>query len=229
LDYPKPKNSNGLVRLRIPCLKKKLFFVAKYLTRVFFCFTFVSYQSTAGSHCLNNSTTKMLVLQTKTQTLNVAINQDGTLSLTDHKGRPAKGAGSIIQNLGGKDAVLARCKEVQGGAAALKAEKDAQQAENKAKTMARLARLEDLAKVANPTNAELAVMLELISELSSRGWAVSSYLTTGPLSEAIVKQIGDFTATPYSNGSIVVKSAAGILSNNRLTRNRVGDLVDILG
>jgi hypothetical protein len=171
----------------------------------------------------------MLVLQTKTQTLNVAINQDGTLSLTDHKGRPAKGAGSIIQNLGGKDAVLARCKEVQGGAAALKAAKAAHQAENKANIIDRLARLEELAKIATPTKAELVEMLQLISQLGAKGWAVSSFLTTGPLSEAIVKQIGDFTATPYSNGSIVVKSAAGIWSNNRLTPKRVGDLVNILG
>jgi hypothetical protein len=172
----------------------------------------------------------MLVLQTKTQTLNVAINQDGTLSLTDHKGRPAKGAGSIIQNLGGKDAVLARCKEVEGGAAALKAAKAAQQAENKAKTMARLARLEGVATLANPSKAELVEMLQLISDLGSKGWAVLSFLTNGPLSEAIVKQIGEFTATPYSGGSIVVRAKTGaVYSNSRLTRNRVGDLVGLLG
>ena len=52
----------------------------------------------------------MLKLRTKTRDLDVVVNNDGTITITC-KGKPINNPGQIILQMGGIDAVLARCKE----------------------------------------------------------------------------------------------------------------------
>ena len=53
----------------------------------------------------------MKILETNTRTLVVCQNTDGSLLITEN-GLPIKNAGNFILNLGGIDAVLARCKDM---------------------------------------------------------------------------------------------------------------------
>ena len=53
----------------------------------------------------------MKILETNTRTLVVCQNIDGSLLITEN-GLPIKNAGNFILNLGGIDAVLARCKDI---------------------------------------------------------------------------------------------------------------------
>lgn len=53
----------------------------------------------------------MKILETNTRTLVVSQNADGSLLITE-KGLPIKNAGNFILNLGGIDAVLAKCKDM---------------------------------------------------------------------------------------------------------------------
>lgn len=52
----------------------------------------------------------MLKLRTNARTLDVVQNEDGTLSIS-WRGQPINNAGQFINQLGGIDAVIARCKE----------------------------------------------------------------------------------------------------------------------
>ena len=53
----------------------------------------------------------MKILKTKTRTLVVCQNADGSLLITEN-GIPIKNAGSFILNLGGINAVLEKCKDM---------------------------------------------------------------------------------------------------------------------
>ena len=53
----------------------------------------------------------MKILETNTRTLVVCQNADGSLLITEN-GSPIKNAGNFIFNLGGIDAVLAKCKDM---------------------------------------------------------------------------------------------------------------------
>lgn len=52
----------------------------------------------------------MLKLRTNTRVMDVVVNHDGTITITC-KGRPINNPGQLILQMGGIDAVLARCKE----------------------------------------------------------------------------------------------------------------------
>lgn len=53
----------------------------------------------------------MKILETNTRTLAVCQNADGSLLITEN-GLPIKNAGNFILNIGGIDAVLAKCKDM---------------------------------------------------------------------------------------------------------------------
>ena len=85
----------------------------------------------------------MLKLRTNTRVLDVVVNNDGTITITC-EGKPINNPGQFILQMGGIDAILARCKEYTD--AAWQAELEREQSVKLAAKVAARQRCEQLIK-----------------------------------------------------------------------------------
>ena len=117
----------------------------------------------------------MKILETNTRTLVVYQNTDGSLLITEN-GLPIKNAGNFILNLGGIDAVLARCKDMSEDE--LMAERNSKLAKQKAKQQEQQRRILEEKLLAETAYKKTFVNGEIVESTPHNIYVLLSFLNT---------------------------------------------------
>lgn len=173
---------------------------------------------------------KTLIFKSKNNIFEV-IESEGSLQINKAPGIPLENQNSLIVANGGHDAFLAKCQYSDKPYSELYAEREAQVEKSKEiNARAKAERLSNLWDAA-PQERSAKGMYDLfkeINKLDPDGWKVVQFffLQKNPLSDVLRAKLGNYTATPYDNGEVIIKANGVSYSNHRHhTRKPISDLI----
>lgn len=141
-----------------------------------------------------------MYLKTNTQTYIVTEREDGTLNITDLRGKPVKNAGLLIASIGGIEAVKARLTA------------ELPQADTAAREAREAAKAEAIAEARRTISNPHASAAELLraAKVFSKAYGMSPeidkiFLGENELSAKLLAYGGGYNFTTYENGETVVK------------------------
>ena len=176
----------------------------------------------------DKKTKVMKILKTKKRTYQVIENDNGTVTLFDEFGKKDNNAGAIIGNYGGLDKFKKILIDVEIDdfekylrennlhPEQRRAKRDTAHEINLKVATKKIAELEEKAKKADSAKEMFSIFQE-ITRISQnynfdRGWSDADFffLADNVLSKFLLEKLGSYTATPYDNGEMIIKTKKGV-------------------
>lgn len=160
------------------------------------------------------------IIRTNKQTVEIIKNDDGTIQVLNSTGISIQNPGNFITSMGGVDAILSKCEEIEGTFADfMQGLRDMQNHQKEVEAEKRKNLVPNAYAVMENEDSTVQEVFQAFQSIRKidTGWFATekAFLDNKRVKEFLLSKIGSYTATPFDNGEVIIKAENSKFSNKR--------------